>query len=363
MAASVSQVAPNAGTVAGGTLITLTGPCLALTTTVTIGGAPATNVTIVNSTVVTALTPPGTLGNADVVIGGGKGTITVLGGFRYTPTTVPSWATLVEDLPDLAVVTDATMRAAITSSHLAWRVRDTATQMEMLLVPSGSFTMGCSQMQSWPPDGCSPWEEPRHTVTLTKPFYMGRYEVTQAQWQAKMGSNPSYFRNSADSASRPVEQVSWNDVQNYLAESPWALGMRLPSEAEWEFACRAGTTSAFHNGSDNLNTLSEIAWYTSNSDNRTHAVGGKSANALGLHDMSGNVLEFVNDWFGMSYYEVSPATNPLGPSFGDGPVARGGSFAYQPTNIGHWERCSSRAGASSPSYKQMNLGFRVVRNP
>ena len=194
---------------------------------------------------------PGDLDGNGVVDGADLGIM--LGAWGRCAVTVPSWATLVEAMPDPAVVTDSTLRAAISASGLAWRVLDTATQMEMLLVPPGTFTMGCTASNAF---GCVSNENPTHLVTLTQPFYMGRYEVTQGQWVAKIGSNPSYFAGQSDSANRPVERVSWNTIQGYLS----ATGMRLPSEAEWEYACRAGTTTAFNNGSSDDATVGNIAW-------------------------------------------------------------------------------------------------------
>jgi formylglycine-generating enzyme required for sulfatase activity len=345
MPASVSSIAPNAGGTAGGYQITITGAYLALTMGVSIGGTPCTDVTVVNATTVTAITPAGTLGNADVMITGGKGTITVVGGYRYVSIVVPSWATLVEAIPDPAVVTDATLRAGIVTTGFPWRVRDTATQMEMLLVPPGTFVMGEVV-----------WVEPVHSVTLTQAFYIGRYEVTQGQWVAKMGSNPSLFQGASypNAVNRPVERVSWTMIQNYLS----ATGMRLPSEAEWEYACRAGTATAFHNGSNDDAAAGTIAWYGPNSVSQTHAVGGKVANALGLHDMSGNVCEWVNDWYDGSYYWVSPSTNPLGPVSGTYRVLRGGSWQNADANVR-----SSRRAAGVPSYAADTDGFRVARNP
>ena len=351
MPASVSSVAPNAGITTGGYQITITGAYLALTTGVSIGGAPCTAVTVVNATTVTAMTPAGTLGNADVVITGGKGTITVVGGYRYVTVVVPSWATLVEATPNPAVVTDITLRAAISASGLAWRVRDTATQMEMLLVPPGTFTMGCTASNQY---ACNSVENPTHSVTLTQSFYMGRYEVTQGQWVAKMGSNPCWFQGQSDSASRPVENVSWNIIQSYLG----ATGMRLPSEAEWEYACRAGTTTAFNNGSSDDATVGTIAWYNYNSGSQTHAVGGKAANALGLHDMAGNVWEWVNDRYDASYYSVSPSKNPLGSVSGSNRVARGGCFV----DLTNLVRSSMRRNGD-PSFTNYLYGFRVAKNP
>jgi formylglycine-generating enzyme required for sulfatase activity len=349
--ASVSAIVPNVGSVSGSTTITLTGAYLALTTGITVGGERATNVTVVNDTTLTALTPPGALGNADVVITGGKGTASVPGGFRYVPVTIPNWATLVEAVPDPAVVSNTLMRTAITASGRAWRVRDTATQMEMLLVPQGTFTMGCTASNAY---GCSGDENPTHAVTLTQSFYLGRYEVTQAQWMAKMGSNPSSFQgaNYPDAGSRPVETVSWNTIQGYLA----ATGMRLTTEAEWEYACRAGMTTAFNNGSSNENTVPAIAWFGSNSSNQTHTVGGKAPNALGLHDMSGNVWEWVNDRYGL--YSASVQTDPAGPVSGTYRVVRGGSWNDNALYVR-----SSYRGGLTPGYAYGSIGFRVARSP
>jgi formylglycine-generating enzyme required for sulfatase activity len=277
----------------------------------------------------------------------------MLGAWGQCAVSVPSWATLVEAMPDPAVVTNSPLRAAIIASGNAWRVRDTATQMEMLLVPQGAFMMGCTASNGY---ACRADENPTHSVTFTNAFYIGRYEVTQSQWVAKMGSNPSYFKGASypDATNRPVEFVNWETVQSYLS----ATGMRLPSEAEWEYACRAGTTTAFHNGTNEDVTVGTIAWCNVNSGGQTHVVGGKSANALGLYDMAGNVSEWVNDYYGSTYYSVSPSTNPTGP-LALYRVLRGGSW----TNFfNHSVRSSGRsydASVVSGNY----IGFRVARNP
>ena len=353
MPASASSIAPNTGTTTGGSQITITGAYLALTTGVTVGGAPCSNVTVVNATTVTAVTPAGTLGNADVVITGGKGTITMPGGYRYVSIVVPSWATLVEAQPDPAVVTDPELRAAIAATGLAWRVRDTGTQMEMMLIPPGTFQMGCIMGSNQ--HECYSGEQPFHQVTLTNAFYMGRYEVTQSQWVAKMGKNPSLYdavNGFPGSDARPVERVSWTDIQGYLG----ATGMRLPTEAEWEYACRAGTKTPFYNGSTDDDTLGALAWYVPNSRGQTHAVGGKAANGFGLHDMLGNVSEWVNDWFGA--YPSSDQTNPTGPAKGLSRVFRGGSWYPEPEH----PRSSSRDFAA-PRITMAGVGFRVARTP
>ena len=351
MPSAVNSISPNTGIAAGGSRITITGAYLALTNSVTVGGASCTEVTVVNANTVTAVTPAGMPGDADVVISGGKGTNTLPGGYRYVSTVVPSWATLVEPMPNPTVITDATLRAAIAGSGMAWRVRDTATQMEMLLVPAGTFTMGCTASNSW---GCNANEEPTRPVTLTQAVYMGRYEVTQSQWVATMGSNPSSFQGASypDAANRPVEQVSWITIQRYLS----AVGGRLPSEAEWEYACRAGTTTAFNNGTNDDILVANIAWYTTNSGNQTHAIGGKPANAFGLYDMSGNVWEWVNDWYGG--YPSSAQTNPTGPMFGSYRVLRGGSWG----DLTRYLRSSARS-YSSPGNTDRYIGFRVARVP
>jgi formylglycine-generating enzyme required for sulfatase activity len=290
------------------------------------------------------------LNNDATVNGGDLGLLLSGWGHCQTTTIVPTWSTLVEAMPNPAVVTDATLRAAITASGLAWRVRDTATQMEMLLVPAGTFMMGCTASNAY---ACISDEYPTHWVTLTQSFYMGRYEVTQGQWVAKMGSNPSFFVGQSDSASRPVERVSWNTIQGFLS----ATGMRLPSEAEWEYACRAGTTTAFNNGSSDDATVGTIAWYDLNSGSQTHAVGGKAANALGLHDLSGNVMEWVKDWYGSTYYS-GPSTNPVGPVSGTVRVLRGGSWEESSRFVR-----SSYRNTSPPAYATYHMGFRVARNP
>jgi len=273
---------------------------------------------------------------------------------------VPAWATLLEAAPNPNVVTSSTLRAAITATGLAWRVKDTATQIEMVLIPPGTFNMGCSASQYV----CASNENPVHQVTLTNAFYLGRYEVTQAQWQARMGSNPSYFRWAsaqvplAQVPQRPVEQVSWNTIQGFLSQT----GMRLPTEAEWEYAYRAGTTTAFHgytgqlSGTNNDSLLGNIAWFNSNSNGQTRPVGGKLGNGFGLHDMAGNVFEWVNDWYGD--YSAGAQTNPQGPSSGSYRVLRGGDWDV----VSVFCRASGRNGYD-PDGSGGNIGFRVARTP
>ena len=353
---SIASVTPNQGIFSGGTAITITGAFLNGATSVRVGGVACTNVVAVNSTTVTAVTPAGSVGSTSVEVTGPKGTATAANAFTYFSIIVPAWATLIEAMPDPAVVTDANLRDAIIATGSAWRVRDNSSGIEMLLVPPSTFQMGC--IMGSDSYGCYSWEQPVHTVTLTNAYYLGRYEVTQAQWQAKMGSNPSSFQGQADSPSRPVEQVSWNTIQNFNS----ATGLRLPTEAEWEFACRAGTTTPFHsgpgfpNGTTNDGLVGTIAWFNCDGGCNTHAVGMKAANALGLHDMLGNVWEWQSDWYGD--YTSSAQTNPTGPGSGSSRVLRGGAWSDLTDNV----RSSDR-NYSSPGNTNNNVGFRVARAP
>ena len=268
---------------------------------------------------------------------------------------------LLELMPDPAVVTDVNLRAAIVASGFAWRVRDISSNIEMLLVPGGTFMMGCSASTQF---GCGSEESPTHQVTLTQAFYMGRYEVTQAQWTAKMGSNPSYFvpvNGYSSDTTKPVERISWNMIAG-TGGFMSVTGLRLPTEAEWEYAYRAGTTTAFHsyaaqpNGFNDDTLLGNIAWFYP-SGSQTRAVGGKSANALGLHDMSGNVSEFCQDWY--EPYSSGSVTNPTGPATGTSRVLRGGSYDFNSSAC----RASQRDSQTPDTIHGYRYSFRAVRNP
>ena len=356
VSSSILSIVPNIGVVGGGALITISGNYLGGATSVTIGGAPATNIVAVNSTTVTAVTPAGSLGAASVEVTGAKGTATASGAFTYISIVVPAWATLLEAMPDPAIVTDVNLRSAIVASGFAWRIRDNSSNIEMLLVPGGTFMMGCSASSQY---GCASDENPTHQVTLTNAFYMGKTEVTQAQWTAKMGSNPSSY---ADRPNNPVEKVSWNMIASGSTSFMSLTGLRLPTEAEWEYAYRAGTTTAFHSypgytsGTNDDTLLGNIAWYDVNAGSQTHAVGGKFANGLGLHDMSGNVWEWCQDWY--EPYSSGSVTNPTGPATGSDRLLRGGGWPEGSTGC----RASKR-NPITPNYVNHHVGFRAVRNP
>ena len=217
----------------------------------------------------------------------------------------------------------------------------------MVHVEGGTFTMGATSEQ-----GSDAWddERPTHQVTLSS-FSIGKYEVTQEEWEAVMGNNPSNFKG----AKKPVEQVSWNDCQAFIRKLNELTGrnFRLPSEAEWEFAARGGTKSIGYKyaGGDNIGN---VAWYTDNSGSTTHDVGQKSPNELGLYDMSGNVFEWCQDWYGS--YSSSSQTNPKGAISGSDRVNRGGSWG----NYGWRCRVSNRNG-DTPSDRNYYLGFRLAQ--
>ena len=191
--------------------------------------------------------------------------------------------------------------------------------MEFVLIPAGTFEMGsdpqCAQDKHD--------EMPAHTVTISKSFYLGKYPVTQAQWEAVTGSNPGWDIGP----NNPVERVAWDDVQVFIGklnEKEGGNKYRLPTEAEWEYAARAGASSAYSFG-DDAEELFRYAWYKDNSGGTTHPVGQKLPNPWGLHDVHGNVWEWVQDWYGEAYYATSPGTDPKGPSNGEFRVLRGGS--------------------------------------
>jgi len=194
--------------------------------------------------------------------------------------------------------------------------------MTFVYISQGSFMMGS------PTDELGRWDnEIQHQVTLTKGYFMQTTEVTQGQWKAVMGSNPSYFQNCGNDC--PVEQVSWNDVQEFielLNQKESTNKYRLPTEAEWEYAARAGSSSAFANGNisekycDYDPNLDAMGWYCGNAERKTHLVAQKQPNAWGLYDMHGNVWEWCHDWYG-SYPDIS-VTDPGGASSGSTRVLR-----------------------------------------
>ena len=230
---------------------------------------------------------------------------------------------------------------------------DPVSGMEFVYIPGGEFWMGCGERET----ACGDDEKPRHQLRVNG-FWMGKYEVTQAQWQAVMGRNPSHF-NGAD---RPVDSVSWNDAQEFLNElnAAWANSrspaqFRLPSEAEWEYAARAGTQTAYSFGDDPAQ-LGDYAWFDGNSGNQTHSVGQLKPNAFGLYDMHGNVWEWVADTF-HDNYAGAPTDGSAWGNLGDGKakLLRGGSWDNAPLCC----RSAFRYRVD-PAYRSLDFGARVV---
>ncbi len=227
-------------------------------------------------------------------------------------------------------------------------------KLEMVLIPAGEFMMGSPDADKY----AGPAEKPRHRVRIAKPFCLGKYLVTQEQWEAVMGDNPSFFKGPKN----PVEGVSWEDCQKFLAKlNEKSRSARdkfvLPTEAQWEYACRAGSTTRYCFGDDE-SKLGEYAWYDANSDDKTHPVGGKKPNAWGLYDMHGNVWEWCQDWYDGRYYADAPTDDPRGPATGLNRVYRGGYWDY---DAGHCR--SADRFYVTPGIQYHNLGFRVARVP
>ena len=222
-------------------------------------------------------------------------------------------------------------------------------KLEMVLIPAGEFIMGR--------DDAERRLKLAHKVRITKPFYLGKCEVTQEQWEAMMSGNPSKFKGPKN----PVEAVSWDDCQKFLEKLNALVGAQdgkfvLPSEAQWEYACRAGSDTMYCFGDDE-SQLGEYAWYDKNSEKKPHPVGQKKPNAFGLYDMHGNVNEWCHDRYdGRHYYANSPTDDPLGSETGRSRVRRGGAWNY-PAGA-----CASRSGAAFlPSETIHSVGLRVCR--
>jgi formylglycine-generating enzyme required for sulfatase activity len=225
-----------------------------------------------------------------------------------------------------------------------------ALGMALVLIPPGEFVMG---------DGGD-----AHKVCITKPFYLGKYEVTQAEWERVMGRNPSRFKGPQN----PVEQVSWDDCHMFLKRLGESCSVpegryRLPTEAQWEYACRAGSKTKWYFGDDGRQRV-EHCWCNENAEGKTHPVGRKKANGWCLYDVYGNVSEWCVDWFDNDYYKESPLKDPLGPVLpppttdptGPQRVLRGGNF-NDPATVGN---CSSACRRfRQPGFRLDNLGLRV----
>lgn len=219
--------------------------------------------------------------------------------------------------------------------------------MDFVRIPAGTFMMGCSPGDT----ECYVEEKPAHQVVITGQFEIGKYQVTQAQYESVMATNVSYFQGPT----LPVEGVSWEDAQKFceaMNAKHDGYHYRLPTEAEWEYAARAGSNSSRYG------PLGEVAWYSENSGGKTHPVGEKKPNAFGLYDTLGNVWEWVHDWYQADYYSHSPKSDPRGPFSGEYRVARGGSWRGVVRGLA---RVSSRY-VLKPGVRSIVVGFRCARH-
>ena len=246
-------------------------------------------------------------------------------------------------------------------------VQTNSIGMQLVLIPPGEFQMGSpkelieEELRLHGDDGWYrdhlPAEGPQHRVRITKPYWLGVTDVTQEEYQRVMGSNPSKFQGDPK---RPVEQVSWDDAVEFcrrLSELPGEKAAKrrygLPTEAQWEHACRAGTTTRWYSGDDEAR-LGDVAWFNENAGGQTHPVGQKRANAWGLYDMHGNVWEWCQDWYNAYYYKESPMDDPAGPPGGSDRVLRGGGWGYPARDCRSADRYHY-----VPGYRRYDLGFRA----
>ena len=282
----------------------------------------------------------------------------------HGPRNVPT-AYVPADTParDAAAPSQPQVSVSPTSSEFNGTVDlPNGVKLELVKIKAGTFTMGSPESELGRGS-----DEKHHQVTLTQDYWLGKFEVTQAQWQAVMGSNPSYYKGD----NRPVEWVSWNDAkefcnklnEKYAGKLPAGYKFDLPTEAQWEYACRAGTTTALNNGTDltsdlgSCSNLNEVGWYNNNcgSSGGHKAVGQKRPNNWGLYDMHGNVWEWCRDWYA-SY--SGDATDPVGPSSGSVRVLRGGSWLSFARNCR-----SAYRSSNSPGDRNSILGFRLALVP
>jgi formylglycine-generating enzyme required for sulfatase activity len=225
-------------------------------------------------------------------------------------------------------------------------------KLEMVLIPAGEFMMGSPDSDR----GAANDEKPQHRVRITQPFYMGKYPVTQEQWTAVMGDNPSFFKGPKN----PVEWVSWEDCLVFLRRLNEKAGMgkwEFPTEAQWEYACRAGSTTIFCFGDDESG-LGDYGWYDKNSGGKPHPVGEKKPNPWGLYDMHGNVWQWCRDWYDPAYYAYSPTDDPTGPETGTDRVSHGGCW-FSPARSAR----SANHGRIEAAHHGSHLGFRAALAP
>jgi len=259
-----------------------------------------------------------------------------------------AWAEIVEAQPDPEIVEDEGLRARLSATGLPWRVRAKGSGVELLLVPPGEFLRGAAPDDPQATDD----ERPQHTVRVVDPFYLGRFEVTQDEWRRVLGDAPSFFAAhvAGEVQGHPVEQVALFRVREFLD----AAGLELPTESQWEYACRAGDPAPRHG------PLEDVAWHHGNARGRPHAVGARAPNALGLHDMLGNVCEWTSSGFLAEEYTrhrapLDARNRALGTPKA---VLRGGSWYDHPKRV----RASARYSVER-DFVGGHVGFRAMRIP
>ena len=261
-----------------------------------------------------------------------------------------TWATVLEPAPNPKVITSADLRKRIVAVGLPWRVQDKKTGIELLLIPPGTFQMGASKGDKDAEDS----EKPTHSVTISKPFYLGRTHVTCEQWilvnhkEKKYQEHRRFHMQGQSLANDPVTRLPWKFCHEFCKKT----GFELPTEAQWEYACRAESITPIYG------PLGQIAWFKDNCNIRDvpYAVGKKKPNGFGLYDMLGNLEQWCADWFGQNFYQMCKAgvTDPTGPKSGIDRVLRG-SIWFEPKS-----RC--RASLRQCGDEDRYTGFRVAKN-
>lgn len=254
---------------------------------------------------------------------------------------------MLSALTGVAGAADAPLAAKTAPVATVQAIADKSTGMELIFVKGGCFQMGSTI-------GNKDDEQPVHEVCVSD-FYLGKYEVTQAQWEKVMKNNPSHFKQCGPNC--PVESVSWDDSQEFIQKlnSLSKKEYRLPTEAEWEYAARSGGKEEKFAGTSDEKSLVDIAWIGENSAGSTHQVGQKKANALGLYDMTGNVDEWCQDWYGETFYSFSLKMNPRNQTSGNEHVTRGGDWSFKT----HRARVAHRSSFES-GWRENQIGLRLV---
>ncbi len=333
----IDAITPSVGALGEASTITIEGLALGGATSVTIGGVAAASIeAIAPQSLRVVVAPSSEPGPKEILVTTPTGTASLPAGFRHLDANL-AWAETIETAPDPEVVVDPALRSAIEATGLPWRVRDKTTGIELLLVPPGSFAMGSPSDDP----NAFPDESPVRTVAITRPFYLGRTEVTRGQWNPQ-ATAPDV---ATDLDQHPIEGVSWIEAMAFATRH----GLRLPTEAEWEYACRAGGEGP------SREELSAFAWHWPISGGSSQPVATRLANGFGLHDMLGNAFEWVADWYGP--YDATDLVDPQGSEDGTGRVVRGGSWYFRTLSR------PARRYEFEPQQQRHDVGFRVARDP